>query len=72
MYNPFEQVDRDYVVLQNDEAQYSLWPAAIAIPTGWETVFGPSPKAVCQEYIEGVWIDMRPRSLQHHFNKETV
>lgn len=72
MYNPFEQADRDYVVLQNAEAQYSLWPAAINTPAGWETVFGPSPKLVCQEYIEQMWIDMRPLSLQHLLNKETI
>lgn len=70
MYNPFEQADREYIVLQNSEAQYSLWPAAISIPAGWETVFGPSPKPACEEYIEQVWIDMRPLSLRNHLNEE--
>ena len=72
MYNPFEQADRDYLVLLNDESQYSLWPAAISIPAGWETVFGPAPKTDCQDYIEGAWSDMRPASLRSHLNGETA
>ena len=40
MINPFEDPDRSYLVLVNGEGQYSLWPAFITVPAGWETVFG--------------------------------
>ena len=55
---------RAYVVVRNDEDQYSIWPAFRNIPEGWhdEGVTGPNP--VCLEYIEQVWTDMRPRSLR--------
>lgn len=29
MANPFEDADDTYLVLMNDEGQYSLWPAFI-------------------------------------------
>lgn len=64
MSNPFEQADRDYYVLQNAEEQHSLWPAVIPIPAGWEPVYGPALKAACQDYIEEVWVDMRPKTLR--------
>ncbi|MEK4131088.1 MbtH family protein [Solibacillus sp. FSL W8-0474] len=64
MSNPFEQADREYYVLRNAEEQYSLWPAAIPVPAGWEIAFGPAVKASCQLYIEETWVDMRPKSLR--------
>ena len=64
MSNPFEQADREYYVLRNVEEQYSLWPAAIPIPAGWEIAFGPALKVSCQLYIEETWVDMRPKSLR--------
>jgi MbtH protein len=62
--NPFEREDHPFVVLMNSEEQYSLWPERIAVPTGWEVVHGPSPKAACNAYIEQAWTDMRPLSLR--------
>ena len=40
MSNPFENPDGIYVVLINEEGQYSLWPDFLDIPSGWENVFG--------------------------------
>ena len=37
MTNPFEDADALYLVLVNDEGQYSLWPAGTAVPAGWVT-----------------------------------
>ena len=60
-----EEVDsRPYVVLVNDEEQYSLWLSELAIPAGWRVVSGPAPKAECVAYVDRVWTDMRPRSLR--------
>ncbi|MEV6623801.1 MbtH family protein [Amycolatopsis sp. NPDC051106] len=63
MSNPFEDADARYLVLVNDEGQYSLWPAGIAVPAGWSTARGADSRANCLAYIEAQWTDMRPKSL---------
>ncbi|MDN3351337.1 MbtH family protein [Actinomadura sp. DC4] len=63
MQNPFEDQDRDYLVLINVEEQYSLWPSDLDVPDGWRTVYGEKPRAECLEHIEAQWKDMRPASL---------
>ncbi|WP_174811447.1 MbtH family protein [Paenibacillus alvei] len=63
MANPFEQADGSYLVLRNDEEQYSIWPAFAAVPEGWCKVLGPASREESIEYINLHWIDMRPRSL---------
>lgn len=65
MSNPFEDADARYRVLVNGEAQYSLWPAAIACPDGWTVVHDADSRSACLEYIEEHWTDMRPASLLH-------
>jgi uncharacterized protein YbdZ (MbtH family) len=63
MTNPFEDDEADYLVLVNDELQYSLWPVFCDVPAGW-TIVGPRGKRQeCLDYIEQTWTDMRPRSL---------
>lgn len=54
-----------YVVVVNDEEQYSIWPAGRAVPLGWKEVGTPGPKAACLAYVEEVWSDMRPLSLRN-------
>jgi MbtH protein len=63
MANPFEQPEASYLVLRNDEHQYSLWPAHLPVPAGWATVHGPDVRAACLDHVERNWTDMRPRSL---------
>jgi MbtH protein len=55
---------RAYVVVRNDEDQYSIWLASRDIPEGWYDDGITGPKSVCLEYIEQTWTDMRPRSLR--------
>jgi MbtH protein len=64
MTSIFDQADRPFLVLRNEEEQYSLWPAALPVPDGWQGVFGPDERGVCAAYIEANWTDMRPRSLR--------
>ncbi|MCX5381000.1 MbtH family protein [Streptomyces sp. NBC_00091] len=64
MSNPFEDPDAGYLVLVNDEEQYSLWPAFAEVPSGWRTALDESPRDTCLAYIEEHWTDMRPRSLR--------
>jgi uncharacterized protein YbdZ (MbtH family) len=64
MTNPFEDENAEYLVLVNDEEQYSLWPAFLDIPAGW-TARGPQGKRhECLDWIEQSWTDMRPKSLR--------
>jgi MbtH protein len=64
MTNPFEDEDRPYLVLVNDEEQHSLWPEWIDVPAGWTPVLGPGRRSECLEYVETHWRDLRPRSLR--------
>jgi MbtH protein len=61
--NPFDDPEAVFVVLDNEEGQHSLWPAALAIPAGWRQIFGATGRQACLDYIDEHWDDMRPRSL---------
>ena len=61
--NPFDDPDGRFVVLVNDEGQYSLWPAGTRCPDGWEQVRQEGSKQECTTFIEANWTDMRPRSV---------
>ncbi len=64
MTNPFDDEDASYVVLLNDEEQYSLWPGASDIPAGWRIVHPADSRRACIDYIDRNWRDMRPKSLR--------
>ncbi|GAS84232.1 MbtH family protein [Paenibacillus amylolyticus] len=63
MSNPFEYEDSNYLVLMNDEGQYSLWPASIPVPAGWTQMLGKAKRRVCLDYIAEQWTDLKPLSL---------
>ncbi|HKX26739.1 MAG TPA: MbtH family protein [Blastocatellia bacterium] len=69
MSNPFEDEDGIYVVLINDEGQYSLWPNIIEVPAGWTVVHSPDRRQACLDYINEHWTDMRPKSLINAMSK---
>ena len=56
--------DRTYIVLINEEEQYSLWLKDKKIPAGWKSVGKEGTKAECVSYVDSVWTDMRPLSLR--------
>ncbi|MCH0561805.1 MULTISPECIES: MbtH family protein [unclassified Streptomyces] len=64
MTNPFEDARGTYLVLANDQEQYSLWPSAIDVPAGWRTVLDAAPRQKCVEYIDTHWVDLRPKDLR--------
>ncbi|GAA3399575.1 MbtH family protein [Paenibacillus hodogayensis] len=64
MNNPFEQADGVYQVLINEEGQYSLWPAFVDVPSGWQVVYERQSRHACLDYIGAQWTDMRPLSLR--------
>ncbi len=62
--NPFDDDDGIFLVLANDEDQYSLWPAFADVPAGWRVACGEASRAVCLDYVEQHWTDVRPKSLR--------
>lgn len=63
MGNPFDDESARFVVLVNDEKQYSIWPAHLDVPGGWQVALAEAPRQECLDYVEAVWSDMRPASL---------
>lgn len=58
--NIFDDNHQSFLVLANDEKQYSLWPEALAIPSGWQAVFGPDNSETCHNWLNNNWADIRP------------
>ena len=63
MTNPFEDEDGSYIVLVNEEGQYSLWPLFIDAPSGWTIACQENTREACLAWIDAHWTDMRPKSL---------
>jgi MbtH protein len=63
MTNPFENENATYLVLINEEAQYSLWPSFIDVPRGWKVAHPADSRQACLDYVNQHWTDMRPKSL---------
>ncbi|WP_329347581.1 MbtH family NRPS accessory protein [Streptomyces sp. NBC_01261] len=59
-----QQNSQQWLVVVNDEEQYSVWAADRDIPQGWRAVGVSGPKESCLDHIERTWTDMRPLSLR--------
>lgn len=64
MTNPFENDNYTYKVLINEEGQYSLWPAFLYVPIGWNVVYEEASRQSCLEYVEYNWKDLNPKGNQ--------
>lgn len=53
-----------FVVVVNDEGQYSIWDANSEVPLGWRRLHVRGDKSECLAYINSVWSDMRPLSVR--------
>ncbi|RDZ26748.1 MbtH family protein [Lysobacter silvisoli] len=53
-----------YRVLVNHEDQYSILPAAYAVPEGWRDAGFEGSKDDCLGHIRDRWTDMRPLSVR--------
>ncbi|GGH14258.1 MbtH family protein [Mucilaginibacter phyllosphaerae] len=47
-------------VVKNASGQYSIYPASKEPPAGWAKTGVTGTKEECLNYIEEVWVDMRP------------
>ena len=64
-----QQGENKFDVVVNIERQYSIWSAEMNPPAGWERVGVQGTKQACLDYINGVWTDMRPLSLQRQMDQ---
>jgi uncharacterized protein YbdZ (MbtH family) len=72
MANPFEDENREFCVLINDEGQYSLWPTFKKIPNGWSAIGPRGGRKDCIAYVEANWTDLRPRTLIKQMEEDRV
>ena len=61
---------REYAVVINHEAQYSIWLADSPPPAGWSEAGKRGQKAECLAFIEETWTDMRPLSLRRRMDED--
>jgi len=54
----------EFLVVVNDEEQYSIWPAYRALPAGWRAAGVSGQRQRCLDHIDEVWRDIRPLSLR--------
>jgi uncharacterized protein YbdZ (MbtH family) len=54
-----------FVILINDDGQYSLWPALKDIPPGWVKLEFSGSKDECTAYIDENWKNIQPKSLNY-------
>jgi len=59
-----EEQENRFVVVLNDEQQYSIWPTSKPLPAGWASDDFEGSRAECVAYVDRVWTDMRPLSLR--------
>jgi MbtH protein len=60
----FDDTQREFRVVVNDEEQYSIWPSDRDLPAGWRTTGQAGSKVDCLGHIDEVWTDLRPLSLR--------
>ncbi|MEU9133426.1 MbtH family NRPS accessory protein [Kitasatospora sp. NPDC048540] len=60
---------RQYLVVLNDEEQYSVWAVGRDVPAGWRTEGTQGTKDECLARISEVWTDMRPLSLRQRMDQ---
>jgi MbtH protein len=59
-----ENDPREWRVVINDEEQYALLPAVLALPDGWRDSGFAGNETDCMAYVDEHWTDMRPLSLR--------
>ena len=56
--------DLTYLVVLNDEEQYSIWRQDKDMPAGWHAEGKQGTRDECLRHIDEVWTDMRPLSAR--------
>lgn len=64
--------DAQYLVVLNDEEQYSIWLESRELPAGWRAEGKSGSREECLVHIEQVWTDMRPLSLRRRMDGSSI
>ena len=48
-----------FLVLVSPTGQYSIWPAVLRVPVGWQVVHGVACKQSCVDYIAAQVVQLR-------------
>lgn len=72
MWSSEDNSNQVFVVVINDEEQYSIWPKRKVIPDGWRECGKEGLKVECLQYIDEVWTDMRPLSLRKQMDEDAI
>jgi MbtH protein len=56
--------DERFLVVVDDEQQYSIWPARQALPAAWRDAAFAGARAECLAHIAREWSDLRPLSVR--------
>lgn len=56
-----------YVVVRNDEEQYSIWRTDRELPAGWHAQDVRGTREECLDHIRLVWTDLRPLSARRSY-----
>jgi len=65
---PENEDTREFLVVYNDEEQYSIWLADRPLPSGWHEEGTRGSKDACLDHIEVIWTDMRPLSVRRRLS----
>ncbi|KAB8307391.1 MbtH family protein [Erwinia endophytica] len=61
--NPFDCPQGQFLILQNPQQQYSLWPQHCALPEGWRIISGPHEQQQCHDWLNQHWQQLIPASF---------
>ncbi|MGW4396598.1 MbtH family protein [Amycolatopsis nivea] len=68
----FDDTQREFRVVVNDEEQYSIWPSGRELPAGWRPEGRTGSQEDCLAHIDEIWTDLRPLSLRRAAAAETA
>jgi MbtH protein len=57
-------IEDAFLVVRNDEGQYSVWWQDRPVPAGWAAVGEPGSRQACLDRISELWTDLRPLSAR--------
>ncbi|ANZ42259.1 hypothetical protein BBK82_46370 [Lentzea guizhouensis] len=58
MTTPFVSAHTMFLVLVSPTGQYSIWPAVLQVPAGWQVVHGVACRQSCEEFVAAVRVDL--------------
>jgi MbtH protein len=59
MMSPFAQAHTTlFLVLVSPAGQYSIWPAVLRVPAGWQVVHGVASWMSCENFVRAVRDDL--------------